>query len=128
MARLAAKAKKAPKVPAIRGPKIVDPAPKKKTKKAIAGPKIVDPKPKRKTKKAIAGHTGGGMKLPEKKTRPRPKVSDTGGGLRRPKKKRPIRSGGDGLTPVRRKRAMSRRRTAMARARAGNRNRRGLRR
>ena len=34
---------------------------------------------------------------------------------------------GDGLTPVRRKRAMSRRRTSEARARAGNRRRRGLR-
>ena len=96
-----------------------------RAKKAIGGPKIVDPAPKKKTKKAIAGHTGGGMKLPEKKTRPRPKVSDTGGGLRRPKKM--IRSGGDGLTPVRRKRAMSRRRTSEARARAGNRRRRGLR-
>ena len=89
MAKLAAKAKKAPRVP------------------------------------AIAGKTGGGMKLPTKKVRP-PKPTDTGG-RKVPKKKRPIRSGGDGLTPVRRKRAMSRRRTAMARARAGNRNRRGLR-
>lgn len=81
----------------------------------------------KKTKKAIAGHTGGGMKLPERKPRgkrPTPKVSDTGGGLRRPKKM--IRSGGDGLTPVRRRRAISRSRTAMARA--GNRSRRGLRR
>ena len=100
-----------------------------RAKKAIGGPKIVDPAPKKKTKKAIAGHTGGGMKLPERKLRgkrPTPRVSDTGGGLRRPRKM--IRSGGDGLTPVRRKRAISRSRTAMARARAGNRSRRGLRR
>lgn len=90
MAKLAAKAKKAPKVP------------------------------------AIAGHTGGGMKLPTKKVRP-PKPTDTGGRVM-PKKKRPPRSGGDGLTPVRRKRAISRSRTSAARARAGNRSRRGLRR
>ena len=63
-----------------------------RAKKAIGGPKIVDPAPKKKTKKAIAGHTGGGMKLPERKPRgkrPTPRVSDTGGGLRRPKIKRP---------------------------------------
>jgi|DEB0MinimDraft_3_1074331.scaffolds.fasta_scaffold46228_2 hypothetical protein len=77
-------------------------------------------------KKAIAGHTGGGMKLPTKKVRP-PKPTDTGGRVM-PKKKRPPTSGGDGLTPVRRKRAMSRSRTSAARARAGNRSRRGLRR
>ena len=102
-----------------------------RAKKAIGGPKIVDPAPKKKTKKAIAGHTGGGMKLPERKPRgkrPTPRVSDTGGGLRRPKKMIRSRSGGDGLTPVRRKRAISRSRTSAARARAGNRSRRGLRR
>ena len=97
-----------------------------RAKKAIAGPKIVDPAPKKKTRKAIAGHTGGGMKLPTKKVRP-PKPTDTGGRVM-PKKKRPPRSGGDGLTPVRRKRAISRSRTSAARARAGNRSRRGLRR
>ena len=72
----------------------------------IAGRKIVEPKP-------------------TKKVRP-PKPTDTGGRVI-PKKKRPPRSGGDGLTPVRRKQAMSRRRTSEARARAGNRRRRGLR-
>jgi len=92
-------------------------------KKAIGGPKIVDPAPKKKTKKAIAGHTGGGMKLPERKPRgkrPTPKVSDTGTGLLRRK-----------ITSEMMKKAKAaglRKRAATQRARAGNRSRRGLRR
>lgn len=92
---LAAKAKKAPKVPAIAGPKIVDPKPTKK----VRPPKPTDT---------------GGRKVPKKK-RPTPKVSDTGTGLRRPRIARTAAGA-------------SRQRTNSARARMGNRSRRGLRR